>query len=121
MEALFSIPKNSVFWAWMILLITALGTYSWRGLGVLLSGKLTQESPWFRWITCVTYAMVASLVIRIIVLPVGILAQMPLSYRLVATGTALAIMMLKKNSLVLALSIGTLLMSALAFLDSASR
>jgi hypothetical protein len=55
------------------------------------------------------------------VLPVGILAQMPLSYRLVATGTALAIMMLKKNSLVLALSIGTLLMSALAFLDSASR
>jgi hypothetical protein len=46
---------------------------------------------------------------------------MPLSYRLVATGTALAIMMLKKNSLVLALSIGTLLMSALAFLDSASR
>lgn len=109
MEALFDIPKYSALWAWSVLVLAAIGTYAWRGLGILLSGKLSQDSPMFRWVTCVAYAMVASLVIRIIVLPVGVLAQVPLSYRLIAAGVALAIMFVRKNALLPAISTGTLL------------
>jgi branched-subunit amino acid transport protein len=116
MEALLDIPKYSPAWAWLVLLLAALGTYAWRGLGVLLSGKLSQDSPMFRWITCVTYAMVASLVIRIIVLPVGVLAQVPLSYRLIAAGTAFAIMLSRKNALLPAISAGTALIILFAWL-----
>ena len=117
MEALFNLPKESVWWAWSILLFAALGTYAWRGLGVMLSGKIKQNSPLFGWITCVTYAMVAALVVRIIVLPVGVLSETAMAYRLLATGAALAIMIGKKNGLVPAISVGTLLMIMLGWLD----
>ena len=116
MEALFNIPKYSAFWAWAVLLLVAIGTYAWRGLGILLSGKLSQDSPMFRWVTCVAYAMVASLVIRIIVLPVGVLTQVPLTYRLIAAGVALAIMFMRKNALLPAISTGTLLIMLFAWL-----
>lgn len=116
MEALFDIPKYSALWAWAVLLLAAIGTYTWRGLGILLSGKLSQDSAMFRWVTCVAYAMVASLVIRIIVLPVGVLTQVPLTYRLIAAGVALAIMFMRKNALLPAISTGTLLIMLFAWL-----
>jgi branched-subunit amino acid transport protein len=116
METLLDLPRTSAWWAWGVLLFAALGTYAWRGLGVLLSGKLSQDSPLFRWITCVTYAMVASLVIRIIVLPVGVLAQVPISYRLIAAGVAFALMFTRKNALLPAISTGTLLIILFAWL-----
>jgi branched-subunit amino acid transport protein len=111
MEGLINVPGTSAWGAWLILGLAAAGTYAWRALGVLLSGKLTQDSPLFRWVTCVTYAMVAALVVRIIVLPVGLLAEIPLVYRLIATGVALAVMVIFKQGLVPALVTGTLLIS----------
>lgn len=116
MEALLNVPKYSALWAWSVLMLAAIGTYAWRGLGILLSGKLSQDSPMFRWVSCVAYAMVASLVIRIIVLPVGVLTQVPLSYRLIAAGVALAIMVSRKNALLPAISTGTLLIMLFAWL-----
>jgi branched-subunit amino acid transport protein len=109
MEGLITLPKTSMWWAWIILGLAVVGTYAWRALGVLLSGKLTQDSPLFRWITCVTYAMVAALVVRIIVLPVGMLAEISLLHRLIATGVAVAIMVKLRNGLVPALIAGTTL------------
>lgn len=119
-EELLHLAPGSALWAWSILVGASLGTYAWRGLGVLLSGRLQQHSPLFGWITCVTYAMVAALVVRIIVLPVGVLAQTPMAYRVVAAGTAVAIMMSKKNRLVPAIITGTLLMMILGWLDPIS-
>jgi len=55
-------------------------------------------------------------VVRIIVLPIGVLAQVPLSYRLAATGTALAIVWFKKEGFVPAIVTGTLLISLLSWL-----
>jgi branched-subunit amino acid transport protein len=109
MESLFSIPRDSALWGWGVLLMAALGTYIWRGLGVMFSGKLDTDGAFFRWLTCVTYAMVASLVIRIIVLPLGLLAQTPLILRLLAAGVAVGIMISGKNRLVPALVTGTAL------------
>lgn len=116
MDYFFGIARDSAWWAWMILLLAAAGTYTWRGLGVLLSGKLDQNSALFRWVTCVTYAMVASLVIRIIVLPVGVLSQVPMVYRIAAAGTAFAIMVLRRNALVPAITTGTAMMMLFAWL-----
>ena len=109
MELFATLTHQPALWGWMILGLASLGTYLWRGLGVLLSGKISQEGPLFRWITCVTYAMVAALVVRIIVLPVGALGQVSLTYRIIAVGAALAVMMVRKNALVPALATGTAL------------
>lgn len=70
----------------------------------------------FRWVTCVTYAMVASLVVRIIVLPVGVLTQVPMSYRITAAAVAFVIMFTRKNALLPAITTGTLLIILLAWL-----
>lgn len=115
-EFALSLSPNSAGWAWLILLLASLGTFLWRGLGVLLSGKINQDGLFFRWITCVTYAMVAALVIRIIVLPVGLMAQVPMSYRIVATGAAFLVMISHERALVPALSVGTGLIMLLAWL-----
>jgi branched-subunit amino acid transport protein len=116
MESLLSMSAQTPIGLWVILILASLGTYAWRALGVLLSGKLNEGSPMFRWVSCVTYAMVAALVVRIIVLPIGVLAQVPLSYRLLATGTALAIVLLKKDGFVPAIVTGTLLITLLSWL-----
>jgi branched-subunit amino acid transport protein len=76
----------------ILVLAAALGTYGWRFLGVVLSGRIRTDSEFFQWISCVTYAMVAGLVFRIVVLPVGLLAQIPLFARLVCIGAALVVM-----------------------------
>lgn len=116
MESFFGIARQSEWWGWAILALAAVGTYAWRGLGVMLSGKLHQESALFRWVTCVTYAMVASLVIRIIVLPVGVLSQVPMVYRIAAAGTAFAIMVMRRNALVPAITTGTAMIMLFAWL-----
>ncbi len=110
MESLTTLINEPALLGWIVLICASVGTYLWRGLGVLLSGKISQDGPLFRWITCVTYAMVAALVVRIIVLPVGALSQVSLTYRLIAVGAALVVMVARKNALVPALTTGTLLM-----------
>jgi branched-subunit amino acid transport protein len=77
---------------WAALIAACIGTYFWRGLGVYFSGKISQDSELFKWLSAVTYAMVAALTIRIILLPVGLLATVPISIRLAVSIVALIIM-----------------------------
>jgi len=53
---------------WLALAGACIGTYLCRAIGVLLSGKINQESPIFKWLSAVTYAMVAALTVRMIIL-----------------------------------------------------
>ncbi len=74
-----------------LMLACAAGTYLWRGLGVLLSGRLDPGSALFGWISCVAYALVAGLIARIIAAPSGLLAQTELTDRLLACAVAYAV------------------------------
>ena len=79
-----------MFELWLLMGACGVVTYMWRGFGVLLSGRIETDSDVFNWITCVAYAMVAGLVMRIVVMPSGLLASSLLSHRLIACGVALA-------------------------------
>ncbi|HSO05863.1 MAG TPA: AzlD domain-containing protein [Pelomicrobium sp.] len=107
---------RSGLWPWLVLLAAVAGTYLWRGLGIALSGRLKRDSLLFQWITCVTYAMLAALVLRIIILPVGMLAEIPLAFRLVSAGAAFAVMVARRGALVPALVVGTFLIVVFASL-----
>ncbi len=94
---------------WAALIAACLGTYLWRGLGVFLSGKISQDSEIFKWLSAVTYAMVAALTLRIILLPVGLLSTVPIYVRLTVTILALTVMHSKPcERMVPALLTGTL-------------
>jgi len=97
--------------AWLALLVASLGTYVCRAIGVKLSGQVNQDSEFFRWLSAVTYAMVAALTIRLIFLPVGLLSTVPLYLRLLVCILALCVMLSNPSRrLVPALLTGTLLM-----------
>jgi branched-subunit amino acid transport protein len=96
---------------WIALIGASLGTYFCRAIGVLLSNSINQESEIFRWLAAVTYAMVAALTIRLIVMPLGLMATVPLWIRILICLLALGVMVSKPTKrLVPALLAGTLLM-----------
>jgi branched-subunit amino acid transport protein len=68
-----------------------LATYLWRGVGMLVSGRVRMDSEFFIWAGCVAYAMIAGLAVRILLLPSGTLAGTPLPARLVACAIALVV------------------------------
>jgi branched-subunit amino acid transport protein len=90
----------------LVLVVCVLGTYLWRGLGVLLSGRISVNSSLFTWVTCVTYAMIAGLVMRIIVMPSGLLATSLAWHRLVACLIGLGAYYLFRRNLLVAVAVG---------------
>lgn len=87
------------------------GTYICRAIGVLLSSHIHQDSEIFRWLSAVTYAMVAALTIRLILLPVGLLETVPVWTRILICGLSLGLTIYRPGRLLTpALFLGTLLM-----------
>ncbi|WP_026986639.1 AzlD domain-containing protein [Fodinicurvata fenggangensis] len=86
---------------YIALAITFAVTYGWRALGVALSGRIRTDSPIFEWVTCVAYALLAGLIARMIVLPLGSLAETPMIDRLSAALLALAVFLLTRKNLFL--------------------
>lgn len=73
----------------VLIVACGLATYLWRGLGMLVSSRVRMDSEFFTWASCVAYAMIAGLAVRILLLPTGTLAATPLPERLVACAIAL--------------------------------
>ena len=98
---------------WLALSAACIGTYVCRAAGVKLSGHIHQDSEVFRWLSAVTYAMVAALTVRMILMPLGLLATVPVMLRVVICALSLAVMVSSpQRRLVPALLTGTLLMLA---------
>lgn len=86
---------------YIALAVTFAVTYGWRALGVALSGRIRTDSLIFEWVTCVAYALLAGLVARMIILPLGALAETPVIDRLGAALLALAVFFLTRKNLFL--------------------
>jgi branched-subunit amino acid transport protein len=100
---------------WVVLALCVAGTYLWRGLGVALSGRIDPYGAAFRWVGCVAYAMLAGLISRMIVMPVGPLAQTGLVDRLGGCAVAVALYFLVRRNLVIGVAGGvtaTMLLAA---------
>lgn len=82
------------------------GTYAWRLAGVLVAGHVEEGSPFFAWVTCVSFAIAAGLMMKLLVLPTGVLAQTSFIDRSLAFVTAAGVFYLAKRRLVPALVIG---------------
>jgi branched-subunit amino acid transport protein len=83
-----------------------LATYLWRGLGMLISGRVRINSEFFIWAGCVAYAMIAGLAVRILLLPTGTLAATPLAERLAACAIALVVYFASRRNLFVGIATG---------------
>ena len=97
----------------LLIVACGLGTYLWRGLGMLISGKVRMDSEFFAWAGCVAYAMIAGLTARIILLPTGTLAATSLAERLVACALALVVYFMFRRNLFVGIATGFVALVAL--------
>lgn len=75
---------------WILIAVAAAVTYVWRAVGVAAAGRLGTDSAAFTWVSYVAYGLLAALVARMIVLPVGAALQdVPLIVRLGCAGLSL--------------------------------
>ncbi|MDD9877849.1 MAG: AzlD domain-containing protein [Magnetovibrio sp.] len=65
-----------------LLIFALLGTFGLRALGVIGAGHLEEDTPLFRWVGCVAFAIAAGLMAKILFLPSGVLADAALVSRL---------------------------------------
>ena len=77
-------------WLWLVVIACGLATFVWRALGVIVVRRIDPRGAVFQWITCVSYAMVAGLIFRMLILPESELASVSLPIRLAAIGIAFA-------------------------------
>jgi branched-subunit amino acid transport protein len=100
---------------WLLTLLCGIATYFWRGLGVVLSGRLRTDSELFHWVECVAYAMIAGLIVRITVMPTGTLADSTLAERLISTALALVAFRVFRKNLLAGVATGVIVMIALRY------
>lgn len=75
----------SWWWPYAVILIAGwLPTDIWRYLGVLLAGKLKEDSEILVWVRCVATALVAGVIARLLLFPTGALADSPVFLRIAA-------------------------------------
>lgn len=99
----------------LLVLACGAGTYLWRALGVILSGRVNPGGALFAWVGCVAYAMIGGLVARIIFLPAGALAQSALPDRLAACAVALIVYFASRKNLFLGVGAGFAALVALSY------
>ncbi len=98
---------NDANWALTVLILACgAGTYVWRGVGVWIADRVHTDGAWFRWITCVAYAMIAGLVCRLILLPAGELEHATLAQRLIGVAVALVAFRVSRGNMLAGVLIG---------------
>jgi hypothetical protein len=82
-----------------LILIGFLPSEIWRWLGIVIGGGLSEESEIILWVRGVATALIGAVVARIVVIPPGALAGVPLSVRLGALAIGfLAFLLIRRSA-----------------------
>lgn len=96
---------------YLILLAIAVFAHEpWRWLGLVLARNLKVDSEIFIWVRAVATALVAALVMRLVLFPAGILADVPIYARLGALAGAIAVFLLSGRNLGFGIVTGAVLL-----------
>ena len=79
---------------------TSFATYISRFLGVITSKKIKETSKIFKWFNCLAYSTLSALLARIIIFPVGALAEVDYFIRFIVVFTCLVIFLIYKKNFV---------------------
>lgn len=95
------------WWPYLALLLFAvLPTEIWRWLAVAFARRLDDSSPWLEWVRLVATALLAGVVAKLVLAAPGALAGVPLAVRLAALATAVAVVLLDRRKVMLAVILG---------------
>lgn len=99
---------------WLVLGLATFGTFIWRAAGMAIASKIKANGDVFNWIACIAYAMLAALIARIMILPVGTLADTPMIDRLIALAVGFILFFLTGRTLWWGLGSAVLIFTSLS-------
>ncbi|MBD1157306.1 AzlD domain-containing protein [Pelagibacterales bacterium SAG-MED20] len=97
----------------LAILVTSLATYLSRFLGVITSTKMKETSKIFKWFNCLAYSTLSALLARIIIFPVGALAQADYFIRFIVIFICLMVFLISKKNFVYPTVLSALLLALL--------
>ena len=83
----------------IVIFVTSLATYLSRFLGVVSSERIKETSKMFRWFNCLAYSTLAALIARIVIFPLGSLAEVDLLIRIFVVFLCIIIFFITKKNL----------------------
>ena len=98
----------------LAILATSLATYISRFLGVITSKKIKENSKIFKWFNCLAYSTLSALLARLIIFPVGALAEVDYITRFVVVFICLIIFLIGKKNFVYPTVLSALLLTLLS-------
>jgi len=101
----------------LLLLVGFLPNEIWRMLGLVVGRGIDEDSEFFTWARAVAIAVLAGVIAKIILLPPGTLASVPLTVRLGAIACGLLAFLLVRRSVFAGVAAGevVLTLGALAY------
>ena len=90
----------------VLLLVGFLPNEIWRVLGVWIGGGLADDSEFVVWVRAVAVAVLAAVIAKLILVPPGALAGVPLAVRLTAIGLGFLAFLLVRRSVFAGLVVG---------------
>ena len=84
----------------LVILVTSFATYLSRFLGVVSSEKIKETSKIFKWFNCIAYSVLAALITRMVVFPVGELAESAIFIRIFVVVVSVVMFLFTKRNLV---------------------
>ena len=97
----------------LVILVTSFATYLSRFLGVVSSEKMDIRSKIFKWFNCIAYAILASLIARMIIFPAGELNESDIFIRIFVVILSIIIFLLTKKNLVYPTVLSAILLALL--------
>jgi Branched-chain amino acid transport protein (AzlD) len=99
----------------LLLLVGFLPNEVWRMLGLVVGRGIDEDSEFFVWARAVAIAVLAGVIAKIILLPPGTLASVPLVVRLGAIGCGLLAFLLVRRSVFAGVVAGEIVLTLGAF------
>lgn len=89
------------WWPYVFVLVAGfLATEIWRWAGVLVGGRLSEDSAFVGWIRAVATALVAGVIAKLVLEPSGSLADAPVVLRIAAAAVGFACWSVTRRNLV---------------------
>ncbi|MCP4430134.1 MAG: AzlD domain-containing protein [Gammaproteobacteria bacterium] len=102
---------------WIIVTGCIIATFFWRLLGAIVVQRMAERGELYEWVNCVSYALVAALVFRMIIIPQSDLAILSIWSRVSAVGLAFIIYFLFKRNLLAGVAAGSACFSIMVAFD----
>ena len=105
-----SVLSNNII---LVILVTSFATYLSRFLGVVSSEKMDIRSKIFKWFNCIAYAILASLIARMIIFPAGELHESDIFVRIFVVILSIIVFLFTKKNLVYPTVLSAILLASL--------